>query len=224
MNILKFILHLAVKIIIAFLLAIFLYFFSAFILTFIPVNSNYKESDNGNNIFVSTNGVHTNIILPSKSKYFNWNEFLNLKSECKYIAFGWGDEEFYLNTPTWDKLKFSTAFKAGFSPTKTIMQTYIIKYEPVTNKSTIKISLTDKQFNEITNFVKSSFILNSNKSVIKIEPNNNFYSKAYFYKAVGRYSIFNTCNNWTNRGLKKAGIKNSVWTPFDISVMHYIKK
>lgn len=35
-------------------------------------------------------------------------------TDFNYIAFGWGDKGFYLDTPTWADLKFSTAFKAAF--------------------------------------------------------------------------------------------------------------
>ena len=224
MNYFKIIGNYLVKSIIAVLLVIMLYLIIAFILTIIPVNTNFKETKKGKEIFISTNGVHTNIILPAKTESFNWNEFLRLNTDCKYIAFGWGDEEFYLNTPTWDDLKISTAFKAGFLPTKTIMQIYCMKNEPYETESTIKISISNKQFNKITNFVKNSFKLDSNKLIIKVKPNNKFYFKEQFYRANGTYSVFNTCNNWTNRALKQAGVKNAVWAPFDKSVMYHLKK
>jgi hypothetical protein len=31
-----------------------------------------------------------------------------------YLAFGWGDKGFYLNTPEWADLKVSTALNAAF--------------------------------------------------------------------------------------------------------------
>jgi len=224
MKFMRIILNYFVKSTAIILFSVVLFFLIAFVLTIIPTNSNFKETKNGISIFISTNGVHTNILLPAKTENFNWLEFLQLKNNCKYIAFGWGDEEFYLNTPTLKDLKLSTAFKAGFLPTKTIMQIYCIKNKPLESEKIIKITLNNKQFNKINNFVKNSFKLDNNKSVIKVEANNKFYFKEQFFEAKGTYSIFNNCNNWTNRALKQAEIKNSIWTPFDKSVMYHITK
>ena len=224
MNFLKTTGNYLAKTIIIILLIVVSYFLFALILTLIPVNSNFKETKNGQEIFISTNGVHTNIILPAKSEYFNWLEFLKTNKDCKYIAFGWGDEEFYLNTPTWDDLKLATAFKAGFWPTRTIMQVYYINNEPDETENTIKLSLNEEQFLKISSFVRNTFEIDSTGLVIKVEPNNKFYFREQFYKAKGTYSIFNTCNNWTNRGLKQAGIKNSVWASFDKSVTYHLRE
>ena len=65
-------------------------------------------------IFVQSNGVHTDICMPVKSAYFDWTSFIDttLYSKNKsfeYIAVGWGDKGFFLDTPTWAELKTSTA-------------------------------------------------------------------------------------------------------------------
>ena len=44
-----------------------------------------------------------------------------------------------------------------------------------------------------------------------------------FYDATGSYSLFHTCNSWTNNALKAAGMKASVWTPFDKGIFHQYK-
>ena len=42
-----------------------------------------------------------------------------------------------------------------------------------------------------------------------------------FYEATGRYSLFHTCNTWTNNALKIAGQKACVWTPFDTGIFYH---
>ena len=55
-----------------------------------------------------------------KSKEIDWSQKFPYEdtvakdSTLRYIAIGWGDKGFYLDTPTWADLKFSTAFKAAF--------------------------------------------------------------------------------------------------------------
>jgi len=205
-------------------IGVLLYLFFAVLLAIIPVNSEFIESDGGTEIFISTNGVHTNIILPAKTNAIKWNDFLEIKENYEYFAFGWGDKEFYLNTPSWDDLKISTAFKAAFLPTQTIMQVYSYNSKPKESERVIKIILNDKQFLKICNYVAQSFKQNGKNQIVKVSPSNKYSFKEKFYLANGTYSIFNTCNNWVNTGLKQAGVKNALWAPFDKSVMYHLRK
>ncbi|HVJ01043.1 MAG TPA: DUF2459 domain-containing protein [Sphingomonas sp.] len=34
--------------------------------------------------------------------------------------------------------------------------------------------------------------------------------------------MFNTCNNWTGEGLRTAGAKMGIWTPFTWGVMKWL--
>ena len=47
-------------------------------------------------------------------------------STAEYLAFGWGDKGFYLDTPEWSDLKASTAFKAAFALGNSAMHTTFI--------------------------------------------------------------------------------------------------
>lgn len=70
-------------------------------------------------IFIKSNGVHTDIVLPIKSDIINWSELflfentLSKSTDFSYVGIGWGDKGFYLDTPTWSELKVSTALIAG---------------------------------------------------------------------------------------------------------------
>jgi hypothetical protein len=108
------------KILLAFVSLVVLYVLTAVLLTIIPVNTDFKEDLNGVEIFVTTNGVHTNICMPVKQRSFDWSQTIDFtdfridSSKYHYISIGWGEREFYLTTPGWKDLKFSTAFKACF--------------------------------------------------------------------------------------------------------------
>lgn len=70
-------------------------------------------------MFVKSNGVHTDIVLPLKSDIINWFDFfsssdtLSKRDDFSYISIGWGDKGFYLDTPTWADLKVKTAVVAA---------------------------------------------------------------------------------------------------------------
>jgi uncharacterized protein (TIGR02117 family) len=195
----------------------------AIITGLIPVNSGFKNQKNGTEIWVSSNGVHTDIIVPTNSSVINWKTFLKLKKECNFLAFGWGDKEFYMNTPTWADLKLGTALKALFWPTDAVLQVYCLSTVPYTSKNTIKITLDDKQANDLNSYIYDTFNLSNDGSPIVLIPDKGPDSEYKYYKANGKYSMFFTCNNWTSRGLKHAGIKNALWAPFDKSVLYHLK-
>ncbi|MBC7827616.1 MAG: DUF2459 domain-containing protein, partial [Chitinophagaceae bacterium] len=95
-----------------------IYLLSAFCLSRITVNKDVKESDDVT-IYIKTNGVHADLVVPVKHGQMDWsrqvkfsNTVLN-DSTMQWLALGWGDKGFYLQTPTWADLKFSVAFNAA---------------------------------------------------------------------------------------------------------------
>src|SRR5690606_22158956 len=98
---------------------VLLYGLAVVVLPLFSVNS-AKTQPEEITIYILTNGVHTDIVCPIQSEIINWNEIvpfentLSQRNDSEFVAFGWGDKGFYLDTPTWADLKFSTAFKAAF--------------------------------------------------------------------------------------------------------------
>ena len=43
-----------------------------------------------------------------------------------------------------------------------------------------------------------------------------------FYEAPGRYTVRNTCNQWTSDTLAAAGVRTGWWTPFAGGVMKWV--
>jgi len=211
------------KTIVGILLFITTYFLIAIITTLIPVYSSYKMPESGTAIWVSSNGVHTNIIVPVNSKVISWKDFLKTNNDCNYLVFGWGDKDFYMNTPTWAELKLGTALKAAFWPSGAVLQVYGLPLAPIESKNTIKIYLTNKQADKLNTYIYDTFDLNNDGSPSQQISEKGAGSLYKYYSAKGKYSMFFTCNNWTSRGLKKTGIKNALWAPFDKSVLYHLK-
>lgn len=184
-----------------------------------------KESENQKDIaiYILTNGVHTDIVVPKTSTYFDWQGLFPLDnvavrdSSFRYLSLGWGDKGFYLETPTWSDLKVSTAFKAAFGLSNSaIHATYYKTMQEGGN--CVKIELSDKQYLRLIRFVKNSLILSENGKSSHIQTDANYGKSDAFYDAKGRYSMFYTCNTWANEALKAAGQKCCVWTPIDKSI------
>lgn len=207
------------------ILAIALYLIIALILSKIPVNSNFKETPNGIEIFVQSNGVHTNFIIPAQSEYVDWtphlpyDQFEEVDSSFKYISFGWGDKDFYMNTPTWADLTVATALKALFFMGTGAMHINYIQNKPGKSDLCKRLMISKTEYMTLINYINGTFKTDNSDKFIPIKhPGYSQYD--CFYEANGTFSFLKTCNVWVGEGLKKAGIKTSFWTPFDFSVLN----
>jgi uncharacterized protein (TIGR02117 family) len=143
-----------------------------------------------------------------------------LPSDTKFVSFGWGDQGFYLETPTWDDLRFSVAAKALFWRSKTAMHlTYYRRAASDWNR----ISLCPQQMEALLLYVRHSFQETTSGLPILI-PEKGYGQNDDFYEGKGSYSIIRTCNNWANQGLKTAGVKTAVWSPLDKGILYQVRK
>jgi uncharacterized protein (TIGR02117 family) len=180
-------------------------------------------------IYIKTNGVHTDLVVPVKSDLADWSRevkfahtHLQDTSNIQYLAMGWGDKGFYLQTPTWADLKFSVAFKAAFAlSTTAIHATFYDKLQE--NESCRKILISRNAYNRLVQYISNSFQRNAAGHFIKIATNANYSKADAFYEANGSYSMLHTCNTWANNGLKASGQKACLWTPFDTGIFQQYK-
>ncbi|MEM6319778.1 MAG: TIGR02117 family protein [Bacteroidota bacterium] len=176
-------------------------------------------------IYILTNGVHTDLVLPTVTPTIDWSSLVkyeNTKQKATnfpHLSIGWGDKGFYLDTPTWAELKFSTAFKAatGLSAAA-IHTTYYRRMQE--NEDCVKIGISTEQYQRLVNFIMKDFVRQPNGDLIHIETDAVYGGADAFYDAKGSYSFLNTCNSWTNQALKAAGQKASWWTPFDKGIFY----
>ncbi len=227
-EIIKKALHFLRIFLLVFIILIVMYFLAAFIFSRIEIKAEPGKF-NDVSIFLINNGVHTDIMVPVRNSQINWSKevkFVNtLKKDSmmNYLAFGWGEKEFYMQTPTWADLKFSVAFKSVFWFNSCAIHTTFYKDTSETEQC-IKINLSREQYNRLIKYIWNSFSKDQNghtRLISKISYGNN----DAFYEATGLYSMLRTCNTWTNTGLKTCGQKACFWTPFSGGVIyHYSKK
>lgn len=194
-----------------------LYLAAVFILPNISVNDDFDiASEEKVEIYILTNGVHTDIVLPYTSPYKSWSPFVKVtdtKSEevdPKFVAFGWGDKGFYLDTPTWADLKFSTAFKAMFFLSTSAM--HVSYYDDMRESEVCKrIEVSKRSYLRMVHYIENSFQRDANGRP-KLLVNASYANNDCFYDARGTYNLFFTCNSWANEGLKSSGLKACFWT------------
>lgn len=210
-----------------FIVFVLIYLLAAFTIPKIKVDAEVVNNPSIE-MYILSNGVHTDMVLPVKTAHVKWNEvfpYANTNGKDTtpdYIGIGWGDKGFYLNTPTWADLTFETAFKAVFGlSTTAVHATYHFKKELVLGENCKKLMLTTEQYNRLIQYIKSSLTLNANGSSQWIETNANYGNFDAFYEANGNYSMFHTCNTWSNNALKSCGQKACIWTPFQSGIFYH---
>lgn len=203
------------------------YLLCGFLIPYIKIDEEKVTEPETVEAYILTNGVHTDLVVPVKSEQIDWSKeipFENTRSkrtDFKYLSIGWGDKGFYLDTPTWADLKFSTAFKAAFWLSESAMHcTFYDKM--VEGEDCKKITLTKDQYADLISFVRAKFDRDGNGKPILIKTDAVYGDNDAFYDAKGRYSFLDTCNTWANEGLKESGQKAALWTPTDRGIFqHY---
>ena len=205
-----------------------LYLASAFVLSHIAVAKVPIGAPPEVEVFLHTNGVHTDIVVPIQNDQLDWSQqlpFSNIPSgdtTLRYIAFGWGDKGFYLDTPTWADLKFSTAFVAAFWLGSSAMHaTYLHAMPP--GPDTVPLRLTRAQYAQLVAYIQGSFRYDAAGRAQHIK-GHSYGPNDAFYEAHRVYSFVYTCNTWTNNALKACGQRACLWTPSDKGIFYQYGK
>lgn len=188
----------------------------------IPVGELKSEGDIC--IYVQSNGIHTDICLPTVTEEVNWLDFIpseSFKSESfEYTTIGWGDKGFFLNTPTWAELKVSTAINAAFLPSPTAMHVWYDE-EPEIDETRKKVWISKLAYKHLVFFVKKSFRLKNGD--VDLIPNRGYTDRDNFYEAYNSYHLFKTCNSWTNDALKSANVRTGILALFPDGILSHLE-
>ncbi len=211
-------LRIAVRALIGTIAFIVLYLLAAWSLPMITVNNDARQPANGTLIFIRSNGVHTDLVLPLRNAQKDWTRELSFthtasRDTSMYVAFGWGDKGFYLETPTWADLKASTAIKAMFWMSTSAMHvTYHKELQEDDHCRALRMS--DAAYVKLIAYIDATFLRDARGDTQWIS-GHSYGADDCFYEARGTYNLFFTCNTWANDALKESGLKACLWTPFD---------
>jgi uncharacterized protein (TIGR02117 family) len=194
----------------------------------IPVGEIHKDGDI--DIYVRSNGIHTDLCMPVQSGVINWNNFIPAdpygeSQTHAFIAIGWGDKGFFLETPTWAELKVSTALNAAFLPSATAMHVmYCEEPQMGVNEdgyTKVKVHLSKRQYKKLVRYVKSTFQKSSGK--VDLIANKGYSESDNFYEANDSYHMYRTCNRWTNEALKAANIRTGLFALFPNGIISHLE-
>ena len=173
-------------------------------------------------VFTVSHGWHTGLIIEAK----DLNELMPTLSKrfgcAKYYEIGWGDAGFYQAS----KITIKISVRAVFWPSKTVVHVVAFDEEPSQYFSLSELEeffISESNYSNLLSFIKSSLLQSDIEENISL--GRGIYGNSEFFVGTGRYHLFNTCNKWTAKGLKSAGM--NIHTTFKLtakSVMRYLRK
>jgi uncharacterized protein (TIGR02117 family) len=171
-------------------------------------------------VYVTTGGVHLDIVFPVTDLSPELQQLTYQPERATHVAFGWGERNFYLETPTWSDLTLANAAGAVLINSEALM--HVRSYARV-SESWKEVHISKAALAKLLTFVEQSFEEPTPGEWQKISSEG--YPKGdYFYAATGRYNAINTCNVWLNNALKAAEVRTSIWSPFKYGILYHLEE
>lgn len=222
--------RLALKLLLGVLLAlaslVAVYFAASFVLVLFPTHTARRDEPVAVQALVYSNGVHTDLVFPINAQGADWSQsfpaqhLAEMPHGAAYIAIGWGDREFYLNTPRWRDLTAGRALQALSGSGRTLLHVSYLREADLQN-GMHALPLSAKQYASLVNYVERALVRSHAGPGVNV-PGQHYGVHDAFYEANGAYNLFTTCNAWVGRGLAQAGVKVSAWTPLASQVVWHL--
>ena len=192
-----------------------LYLLAALLGSLIPVNSGWREPDEGITIYLADNGIHADLILPAAAAGLDWHplvpqrDFAAPDPAARWVAFGSGEERVYLETPRWRDIRARTIW-SGLTGGSRVMH---VEWVGDPGYSARQIRLRPEEFRRLWAAIRSDFARDARGRTQRLA-HPGYGPADAFYRATGKASALRTCNSWAADRLRLAGVKTSAWPPF----------
>ena len=171
-------------------------------------------------VWVEDNGIHTGIVLSKDAlpddlvARFAAGDLADPRfAGHRWLAIGWGDRAFYLETPTWGDVRPSTVIAAAIGSDDTVLHVEHVA-APRGGPAVRRVLLRPRQFARLVAFIRGSLATG--------RATHGYGGWDAFYPARGHYSAIRTCNAWTGQALRAAEVPMGRWTPFSGTVMWWL--
>ena len=202
-------------------LAFLLFALAGWVGSSLPRNADWQEPEQGIEIMVGTNGVHTELVLPLVTAQKDWRfdfpaaDLAVPRHDATHVAISWGEREVFLNTPTWWDLSPVTVLRiVGVGGEGLLHVAHYVR--PAPSGDNRPLTLTPAQYARLVAAIERSLPQGARTRYDGYGPHD------VFYEAPGEYTPANTCNQWTSDTLAVAGVRTGLWTPFAGGVMKWV--
>jgi uncharacterized protein (TIGR02117 family) len=178
-----------------------------------------SEPEEGVLLYACDNGVHTDLIVPVAAADTDWRAlfgqwaFLAPLEAYDHIGLGWGSRDFYINTPTWADLDIATAVTSVLWDETVLHVEY--RPRPGAAENCRQWRTDPASYARIASLIRETLRLSGE---LPVQAARGYGRRDAFFVANGRYTIIETCNQWTGRALSLAGAPVAPWTPYSFLV------
>ncbi|WP_375562619.1 DUF2459 domain-containing protein [Bernardetia sp. OM2101] len=195
-----------------------------------------NQLQNDIEIYVTSNGFHTDIVIPIQSEtiFFKTlsqdsliNSYFTNPIPYKWLSIGWGDKGFYNDSYNGNFPSVSSCLNAALLPSETLMHLDFYRNNLREGENCKKITLKKDEYQSLLQHIESSFRTVREDTESKIPkfvrlPQKGYSNSDYFFEAEGSYHLFYTCNSWTNEGLKKSNQKTAFFAPLAQTILYHL--
>ena len=191
------------------------YMVAALIGSLVPVNRGWAEPDEGITVYLADNGIHADILMPARAQGLDWSRVVPKSDTAAappaagWVAFGSGEEQVYLETPTWWDIRPKTIW-AALTGGRRVMHAEWVD-DP--SYAVREIRLRPEEYRRLWAAIRSDFELGPDGRPVRVDHPGYGCCDAFYWSG-GRFSALSTCNTWAANKLRLAGIEASVWPPF----------
>lgn len=172
---------------------------------------------------VMSNGYHASLVLPVVAGGIDWRHVFNPdepaepQGQAGWLALGWGDREFYMQTRTVADVRAGTLAQAllGLGET-TVQAIWIGEASRLPGLRTVRVSR--ERYQRMSEIIRARLHLDA-QGRAQVHAGKGYGANDAFYAAQGRYSPWRTCNEWVADVLRAGGIAVPLWTPLPQSLI-----
>jgi uncharacterized protein (TIGR02117 family) len=159
--------------------------------------------DPTHDVFVVGHGWHAGIVLPRAELPAGSWPILPEIPAGDWLEVGWGDRAFYVHPDP----GLGIALRAVLWPTPSVLHLAgfsgpVAEYFPASRIT--RLSLSPAGFEALLQYLSASFARDPDGAPRALGP--GLYGQSQFYASTEPYHLFRTCNVWTARALRTAGI------------------
>jgi len=195
------------------------YLAAALLLGAWPINRDFQPTPGGVEVFVCSNGVHTDFVLPVRTEEVDWSAIFAPRyypadvTRFDHVGIGWGNLDFYRSTPRWSDFRIGTALHSALGFGAAALH---VQYRPVPGPAERcgRVAVSAVQYRALANYIAAT-----TAGPDPVAP--GYGATDLFYPARGRFSLFKSCNVWVGQGLQAARLPAGLWTPFAFQVLSH---
>ncbi|MBA4208355.1 MAG: hypothetical protein C0454_02375 [Parvibaculum sp.] len=166
-----------------------------------PAASRVSAMTGAHTVYVSSNDWHTGIVVAVEDIPADRIPESADFPDAVFLEFGWGDADFYPEPDAGVLAAIGAAF-----PGPAVVHVAALTARPseyFSDVEEIELQFAPESFAVLIDYLHESFAREGARAEVSAK---GLYDFSAFYPATGRFSLANTCNTWSARGLEAAGL------------------